>query len=51
MEKVKQIEIKNINFYFYNDMINLQNFESKLFKIDKNVTGALVFTTLDRLQF
>ena len=35
MGKVKQIEIKNQTYYFYNDMINLKNFESNLLKIDK----------------
>ena len=35
MGKVKQIEIKNRTYYFYNDMINLKNFESDLLKIDK----------------
>ena len=34
MGKVKQIEIKNRTYYFYND-INLKNFESNLSKIDK----------------
>ena len=33
--EVKQIEIKNRTYYFYNDIINLENFESNLFKIDK----------------
>ena len=35
MGKVKQIEIKNRTYYFYNDMINLKNFDSNLLKIDK----------------
>ena len=35
MEKVKQIDIKNQTCYFYNDIINLKNFESNLLKIDK----------------
>ena len=35
MGKVKQIEIKNRTYYFYNDRINLKNFESDLLKIDK----------------
>ena len=35
MGKVKQTEIKNRTYYFYNDMINLKNFESNLLKIDK----------------
>ena len=36
MGKVKQIETKNRTYYFYNDMINLQNFCSNLLRIDKN---------------
>ena len=35
MGKVKQIEIKNWTYYFYNDIINLKNLESNLLKIDK----------------
>ena len=35
MEKVKQIEIKNGTYQFYNDIINLKNCESNLLKIDK----------------
>ena len=35
MGKVKQIEIKNQTYYFYNDMINLKNFQSNLLIIDK----------------
>ena len=35
MGEVKQIEIKNRTYYFYNDIINIKNFESNLLKIDK----------------
>ena len=35
MGEVKQINIKNRTFYFYNDMINLNDFDSNLLKIDK----------------
>ena len=35
MGEVKQINIKNQTYYFYNDIINLTNFESNLLKIDK----------------
>ena len=35
MGEVKQIEIKNRTYYFYNDIINLENFESNLLTIDK----------------
>ena len=34
MGEVKQINIKNRTYYFYNYMINLKNFESNLLKID-----------------
>ena len=35
METVKQINIKNRTYYFYNDIIDLENFKSNLLKIDK----------------
>ena len=35
MREVKQINIKNRTYYFYNDIINLKYFETKLLKIDK----------------
>ena len=35
MGEVKQINIKNRTYYFYNDMINLKNFELNLLKIDR----------------
>ena len=35
MRKVKQIEIKNRTNYFYNDIINIEEFNSSLLKIDK----------------
>ena len=35
MEEAKQINIKNRTYYFYNNIINLKDFESNLLKIDK----------------
>ena len=35
MGEIKQINIKNRTYYFYNDIIDLENFESNLLKIDK----------------
>ena len=32
MRNVKQIDIKNRTYYFYNDKINLEDFDAKLFK-------------------
>ena len=34
MREVKQIEIKNRTYYFYDEMINLENFDLDLLKID-----------------
>ena len=35
MRKVKQKEIKNRTYYFYNDIIDLKNFDSNLLKAEK----------------
>ena len=32
---VKDINIKTLTYYFFNDMINIKNFDSSLLKIDK----------------
>ena len=35
MGTLKQINIKNRTYHFYNDIIDLENFDSSLLKIDK----------------
>ena len=35
MGKIRQINIKNKTDYFYNDQIDLKDFDAKLLKIDK----------------
>ena len=35
MGTVKQINIKNRTYYFYNDIADLENFDSSLLKLDK----------------
>ena len=35
MGSTKQINIKNRTYYFYNDIIDIENFDAKLLKIDK----------------
>ena len=35
MGKVKQIKIKNHSYYFYNNLINLKDFDASLLKVDK----------------
>ena len=32
---IKEIDIKNRTYYFYNDMIDIKKFDSNLLKIDK----------------
>ena len=35
MGKVKQINIKNQTYFFYNNQINLKDFDARLLKVDK----------------
>ena len=35
MGKVKQIIIKNRTYYFYNDQVNLKDFDASFLKVDK----------------
>ena len=35
MSSIKQINIKNPTHYFFNNVINIKNFDSNLLKVDK----------------
>ena len=35
MVTIKQLNIKNRTYYFYNDLINLKDFDPKLLKLGK----------------
>ena len=35
MGKISQINIKNRNYYLYNDQINLKDFDASMLKTDK----------------
>ena len=37
MGTIKQINIKNRTYYFYNDIIDLETFDSSLLKLDKKI--------------
>ena len=37
MGTVKQINIKNWTYYFYNDIIDLENVDPSLLKLDKKI--------------
>ena len=38
MVTIKQLNIKNRTYYFYNDLINLKDFDPKLLKLGKKST-------------
>ena len=37
MGNIKEIKIKNRTYYFFDDMINITNFDANLLKIDKKM--------------
>ena len=37
MNSTKQINIKNRTYYFYSDIIDTENFDAKLLKIEKKI--------------
>ena len=37
MRKIRQITIKNRTYYFYNDEINLKDFDASLLKVEKRL--------------
>ena len=38
---VRQMNIKNRTYYFYNDLINIKNFDARLLKLDKKTSMGL----------
>ena len=44
--KVKDIDIKSRTYYYFNDIINIENFDPNNIKIDTN-SKILLFTILD----
>ena len=46
MGKIRQINIKNRTYYFYNDQINLKDSDARLLKIDKKIITRLIYITM-----
>ena len=46
MGNIKQINIKNHIYYFFNDLINIKVFDSIVLKIEKKSYKILVFIIL-----
>ena len=42
---VKQIDIKNRTYYFYNDMADIKKFDSNLLKIAKSYKDIGIYNT------
>ena len=52
MGEVKQINIKNGTYYFYNDQINLNDFDASLLKIDeKDYKGIDIYYMTGYITF
>ena len=53
MRRIKQINIENQPYYFFNDLINIKNFDPNLLDIDKVSVKVLMllFTILDISQW
>ena len=52
MGEVKQINIKNRTYYFYNNIIDLKNFDARLLRIDKKDIGIynIGYITIKKLM-
>ena len=50
MGNIKQISIKNNTYHFFNDIINIKNFDSFVLKIDKKSCKNTEFLTLGIAQ-
>ena len=52
MGRIKEINIKNQTYYFYNDNIDIETFDSNMLQLDKKKkrTKILIFTILDMSQ-
>ena len=47
MGEIKQINIKKRTYYFYNDIIGLDEFDGSKIKVDKKNFMTLIFIVLD----
>ena len=46
MGNIKEINIKNRTYYFFDDMINIKDFDPNLLKIKKSCVKILILITL-----
>ena len=48
--KVKDIDIKNRTYYFFNDIINIKNFDPDKIKIDEKTYKNILIYYMDMWQ-
>ena len=46
MVEIKQINIKNRTYYFYSDIIDLDEFDGSKIRVDKKILMKLIFIIL-----
>ena len=46
--KVKNIDKSSCTYYFFNDIMNIKNFDLNIIKIDEKLYKIFLFTTLNR---
>ena len=46
MGEIKQINIKNRTYYFYSDIIDLDEFDGSKIRVDKKILMKLIFIIL-----
>ena len=49
MGEVKLINIKNRTYYFYNDIIDLENFDARLLNIDKKLYKNIEYIAIKKI--
>ena len=49
MGEVKLINIKNRTYYFYNDIIDLENFDARLLNIDKKSYKNIEYIAIKKI--
>ena len=50
MGNIKEINIKNQRYYFFDDMMNIEDFDSNLLKLEKNSHQSTDIIALDISQ-
>ena len=50
MGRIKQINIKNRTYYFYDEIINIKDFDSNLLKIDKKSSKTIAIYYIEYIK-